>query len=158
VATSSPPNHHPPKGTPEGTAWFGGPVDEATATLAIRGDALDPSEITHLLSCLPDQSARTGETVINPNGLSRVVREGFWCLSSTRSNLEIEDHVSILLARVSDNLEIWRDLSTRFRIEIFCGLFLDAENRGFELPPQLMRQLAERGISIGFDIYAPLSS
>jgi Domain of unknown function (DUF4279) len=155
VATSIPPNRHPPKGAPEGTVWFGGPVDEATATFAVRGDALDPSEVTRLLGCAPTRSARTGETIINPNGSSRVAREGLWCVSSTRSNLDIEDHLTILLSQLTSDLEVWRRLTTKFRAEFFCGLFLDARNRGFELPVPLLRQLADRGISIGFDIYAP---
>jgi len=40
VATSFPPNRRPPKDAPEGTVWFGGPVDQATATLVIRGATL----------------------------------------------------------------------------------------------------------------------
>ena len=78
-------------------------------------------------------------------------------MSSPRSGVDIEDHLSVLLARVSSDLAVWRELATRFRVEVFCGLFLDVQNRGFELPAQLMRELADRHISIGFDIYAPES-
>jgi hypothetical protein len=38
------------------------------------------------------------------------------------------------------------------------GLFLDADNRGFELSPTVLGQLADREIRSGFDIYAPESS
>jgi hypothetical protein len=155
VASAFPPNIYPPAGAPDGTVWFGGPVDEAIATFTVRGNDLDPAEITFLLGCAPTSSARTGETITNAHGRSRVVRQGFWGLATSRSNLAIEDHVAVLVAKLTSDLGTWRSLAARYRAEIFCGLFLNARNRGFELTAQSLRQLADRGITIGFDIYAP---
>jgi hypothetical protein len=134
--------------------WFGGPVDSATSTLRVVGKDVDPTEISQLLRCEPTAAARTGD-VIKSKGFARTVREGFWRLESSRDATDIEDQVVSLLARVTNDLDVWRDLSKRFRVDMFCGLFLDAKNRGFELTPQTLRQLADRGISIGFDIYGP---
>jgi len=39
-------------------------------------------------------------------------------------------------------------------VDIFCGVFLDDWNRGFDLPPQVLKMLSDRGITIGFDIYS----
>jgi hypothetical protein len=134
--------------------WFGGPIDSATATLRVVGKDVDPTEISQLLKCDPTAAARTGE-VIKSNGIARTVREGFWRLDSARDAKDIEDQIVSLLTQVTDDLDVWRLLIKRFRVDMFCGLFLDAQNRGFELTPQTLRQLADRGIAIGFDIYVP---
>jgi hypothetical protein len=155
MGSSSPPDRHPPKDAPAGTVWSGGPVDEAKVTLRLNGDELDPSEVSRLLGCSPSQSAKTGETITNSRGIARTVRQGFWSLSSGRSDVDVEDQVTILLTQLTSDLSVWRDLTRRFRADIFCGLFLNASNRGFDLGPVILRQLADRGISIGFDIYGP---
>ena len=155
MGSSSPPDRYPPRDAPAGTVWSGGPVDEAKVTLRVYGDEIDPLEVTRLLGCSPSQSARTGETITNSSGITRTVREGFWRLSSGRSDLDIEDQVTILLTQLTSDLTVWRDLTRRFRVDLFCGLFLNASNRGFDFGPSVLRQLADRGISIGFDIYGP---
>jgi len=119
----------------------------------VYGDEIDPSEVTRLLGCSPSQSALAGETIINSRGIARTVRKGFWRLSSGRSDVDIEDQVSILFTQLTSDLTVWRDLTRRFRVDVFCGVFLNAPNRGFDLGPTVLRQLADRGISIGFDIY-----
>jgi hypothetical protein len=154
VASSSAPDQYPPKGAPEETVWFGGPVDQAKVTLRIFGEQLDPDEITRLLGCAASSSARIGEST-NQGGVSRIAREGFWRLSNGKSDVSVEDQIAILLARLTTDLTVWQGIAARFKIDLFCGLFLDASNRGFALRPELMRQLVGRGITIGFDIYGP---
>lgn len=58
-----------------------------------------------------------------------------------------------LLDRVTDDLAIWQELSGRFSVDVFCGVFLEDFNRGFVLSPAVLRRLADQGIEIGFDIY-----
>lgn len=154
MASSSAPDRYPPKDAPGGTVWFGGPVDQAKITLRIFGAQLDPDEITRLLGCAASESARTGETTRH-GGVSSTVREGFWRLSNGKSDVGVDDQIAILLAKLTNDLTVWRGLAARFEIDLFCGLFLNASNRGFDLRPELMRQLVDRGITIGFDIYGP---
>ncbi len=145
-----------PPGVPAGTMWFGGPVDSAQVTLRVFGKDVDPNEITRLFGCEPSSSARTG-AVLNVNGHTRIVREGYWRLESERASTDIEEQIPLLLGRVTDDLGIWRSLTLRHRVDLFCGLFLDADNRGFDLSPSVLRQLADRELKVGFDIYAPES-
>ena len=56
--------------------------------------------------------------------------------------------------RVSDDPAAWEVLTKKYKAEVFCGLFLDAENRECWLSADALRQLAERGLDLGFDIYA----
>ena len=44
-------------------------------------------------------------------------------------------------------------LKHRYRMDLFCGLFLQPTNRGFCISPEVSGMLAERGLEIGFDLY-----
>jgi hypothetical protein len=148
------PKKNPPEGAPEGTAWFGGPVDEASVTLRLFGDDLDPTEITRLLGVEPSEAARTGESVTRANG-TYTARQGFWRLRSGRRETDIADQLLTLLARLTDDLSVWRALTSRYRADLFCGLFLSVPNRGIELSPELLGQISARHLTLGFDIYGP---
>ena len=43
---------------PEGTVWFGGPVDRSTMSLRIFGESVDPLEITKLLGHEPTKGRK----------------------------------------------------------------------------------------------------
>ena len=60
-----------------------------------------------------------------------------------------------ILARLPSDLAVWSQLTSRYKTDMFCGLFLERSNHGVSLQPATMAKLAERGIQLGFDIYAP---
>jgi len=51
-------------------------------------------------------------------------------------------------------MEVWRDLCSRFDAEVYCGVHLQEWNEGLDISPKSLRMLGERGLRIGFDIYA----
>jgi hypothetical protein len=130
----------------------GGPVDQATVSLRLFGDDLDPDQISVSLGCEPTAARRKGD-IIPDKRYHRVAPTGSWLLQDPVSSLAIQEQVGRLLDRVTGDLAVWRDLKRRFRVDLFCGLFLEDWNRGFSLSPDLMRRLADRGLEVGFDIY-----
>jgi hypothetical protein len=40
-------------------------------------------------------------------------------------------------------------------VDLFCGVFMETDNRGFGLEPAVIQALAERSLAVGFDIYGP---
>lgn len=132
-------------------------IDRSTISLRIVGLDLDPDEITHRLGCLPTAAAKTGDTRTNQRGEVRIIREGFWRLDSGEPDaLPLETKVIDLLAKLTNDIDIWRDITHFYRIDLFCGLFLRRWNEGFTLTPSILCLLAERQIVIGFDIYSPV--
>ena len=124
---------------------FGGPVDEISITLRIFGDTLDPDEITELLGCTPTTTKQHRQTT----------NRECWLLKGTSSpETNSEQQITSLLNMLTNDLKIWQNLTMRFDVDLFCGLFMETFNRGFELSPSIMRQLAERGIKLTFDIYS----
>jgi hypothetical protein len=124
-------------------------------SLRIVGHEVDPAEISTLLGCEPTEAARTGDLLTRQNGRTRKVSEGFWCLSTHRQTTDLADQIESLLAKLSGDVTVWRSLTDRFDVDLFCGLFMEATNRGVEIPARLLRALGERNLRIGFDIYAP---
>jgi hypothetical protein len=139
----------PPSGAPEGTVWFGGPVDRFRIALRVYHEDLVPEEVTLLLQCQPTTAEAKGAR-------GRFPPKGRWLFeiqSKDLGDVDIEDGLKILFERLPADLKVWEALTTKYKVDIFCGLFLQAENRGFGLSAEMSKMLADRGIEIGFDIY-----
>lgn len=127
---------------PEGTVWFGGPIDKSTVSLRISGKNLNPDRISKLLNCMPSKVTKPNNTVV-------------WLLeSSSAEDMDIEDQIWEMLKKFPTKKKIWDSITSQYEVDLFCGLFLEAENRGFGLSVKLMKKLSFLGIEIGFDIYA----
>jgi len=116
----------PPSGAPEGTTWFGGPVDRWKVALRVYGEELDPDRISALLGCEPSSAARKG---------TPFPKKGRWILEieskDCQENDDVDHGLRMLLAR----------------------LFIASPNRGFEISTEVSRLLSDRGLQIGFDLY-----
>jgi hypothetical protein len=123
---------------PEGTQWYGGPVDRTSASLRVKC----PPEEHHIVSQLLG-------TAVTSRSES--------CAISAPVSLAggLEGQLSWLFAQTTSDLAKWRELTTRWPTDVFCGLFMERNNRGLTLSPEITRKLGERRVEIGFDIYGP---
>ena len=138
----------PPKGAPEGTVWFGGPVDRCEVTLRVFGDELDPDTISAMLGCAPTSAEKKGMSIPTKGGSARIARRGRWLLSITSEECgewDVDEVVIALLVLPSD-VTIWRHLTTTYKVDLFCGLFMKAGNRGFGLSAATCKVLADRNL------------
>jgi hypothetical protein len=132
-------------------------ISSSTVTIRLFGAELDPNHVTQLLSGTPSAAAKKGEKIIKPDGRERIVKRGFWRLEyGERDEIGLEEKIEILLAKLTNNLESWQDVTRNIEIaDIYCGLFIDHWNEGFTLSPSIMRKISDRNLTIGFDIYSP---
>ena len=132
-------------------------ISSSTVTIRLFGAKLDPDHVTQLLGCVPSAAAKKGEKIIKPDGRERIVKRGSWRLEYGEKNeVGLEEKIQILLAKLTDNLESWQEVTRNLEIaDIYCGLFIDNWNEGLELSPSIMRKIADRNLTIGFDIYSP---
>lgn len=135
-----------------------GQLSKSKASLRLFGDDLQPDEITGLLGCSPTYSHIKGEVVTVKNPRREYIKKfGHWRLHAKDAEPEnLDDQVAELLSKLTQDLAVWADLKNRFEMDLFCGLFMNESNDGFELSSATLASLAERGIAIGFDIYSPL--
>lgn len=133
-------------------------LHKSVATLRICGDDLNPAEITDLLALPPTNAQRKGDEFVAPRtGRVRIAKSGMWSLEAADCEPEnLDGQVQELLSKTSQDLSVWQKLSARYRIDLFCGLFMAEWNEGLSLSPRTLAALAKRGIEIGFDIYGPL--
>ena len=88
--------------------------------------------------------------------MTRIVKSGLWRLNASRREPEnLDGQVQEILARLTDNLTVWTDISRRFEIDLFCGLFMKETNEGLTISADVLAALGQRGIEIGLDIYGP---
>jgi hypothetical protein len=87
-------------------------------------------------------------------GLEKVADRGSWRRETERrSPGDLDAQIAELFAQLTDDLEVWNDLSRRFQADIFCGLFLNEFNEGISLSPETLAAVGSRGLSLDMDIY-----
>ena len=131
----------------------GGEVDECSVSLRFFGDDLDPDAITEILGIHPTRSCRKGD-IFHGEVYDRIEKIGRWLYSVKRcAGVSLEDQINKLFDQLPAELNVWRELTTRFRADLSCGLWLKRWNRAFDFSPETLRRIAERNLSIGWDIY-----
>jgi len=130
-------------------------LQESKATLRLIGDDLIPKQISKMLGRNPTSSQMKGESLPTKDlSRQRTARTGAWHLKARPFEPEdIDAQVRELLNELTDDLEIWRQLAARYRVGLFCGLFMRGVNEGMTLSPQTLEMLGVRGIELGLDIY-----
>lgn len=129
-------------------------VVATSASLRIFGDTLDPAEISDLLKCSPSSSERQGE-VVGPK-LNFVARTGGWKLRIERAEgSNLDQQIADLLSQMVSDVKIWRHLTSNYKVDMFCGIWLDEPGQGLGISPATLRSLAERGIALELDVYFP---
>ncbi|WP_340316130.1 DUF4279 domain-containing protein [Rhizorhabdus argentea] len=129
-------------------------LHKTVTTLRLFGDDLDPDEITARLRCVPTVGAKKGGGWLTTGGTEKVARTGFWRLEvKDQQPGDLDVQVAELLALCSDDLSAWADLTARFTVDIFCGLFMEESNEGTTLSAETMKELGLRNLPLDLDIY-----
>ncbi|PZQ15969.1 MAG: hypothetical protein DI565_09140 [Ancylobacter novellus] len=80
-----------------------------------------------------------------------------WHLAAKdRTPGDLEAQILELLSKMTYDLSIWREMSSRYKCDVFCGLFMTEGNEGMSLQPATLSMLGERGLQLGLDIYGPI--
>lgn len=131
----------------------GGSVDEMSLTLRIMGEDLVPADVSAVLRCSPDQAWSKGEEWVVA-GQKRLRSFGMWSIHGADTDGRgFERELLRLLDRISNDELVWDHLNAQFDVDVFCGVHLNAWNRGFSLSPLVLQRLAARRLRIDFDIY-----
>ena len=130
---------------------------KTVACLRVMGDDLIPNEITNQLGCEPTRKMIKGEPFSwHKQGNPRIAKSGMWRFDAVErmpGNLDLQ--IYEILDLLTSDLDIWEYLSKKYRMDIFCGLFMDSSMEGISLSSETMFALGQRRIEIDFDIYGP---
>jgi hypothetical protein len=146
-----------PKGAPEDTVWFGGPIGWFKISVKITSLDLDPKVITEIFGCEPDKCWQKDNPILREDGsVKRIPKFGYWSIFINPKNTEEVDCCEAameLLKRLPQNINKWLLLSKQYDVEIMFALSFESSNKGFVLSNEFLKYIGERGISAGFDIY-----
>ena len=138
---------------PNGTVWFGGPVDRSKLSLRIFGESVDPTVITSILGHEPTKGRKKGDKW-TMSGREFEAKKGSWILSAPESRqADIDFQVDWIFGRLTEDLSVWKKITAEYDVDLFSGLFLEASNRGICISPNTMEKISSRGIKLGFRIY-----
>jgi hypothetical protein len=130
-------------------------LEESLVSLRIAGEELDPAEVTRLLGIEPSSSQIKGQELPSKTRV-RIAKFGQWCLKATPAKPEdMNGQVAEILECLTSDLQVWKGLSERFEIDLFCGWFMGESNEGVGISPKVLLSLGERGIELSVDLYAP---
>jgi hypothetical protein len=121
------------------------------AYLWIEGFSCSPSQVSEILDLEPTSVWLAGETVLQGN---RVAPRNAWQRdSSLGPEARLDEHIGHLATLFRERLP-----RLRAQVEADVGLncvdeFLEYQGNGFHLSAHLIRELAQLGISVDFDLY-----
>jgi hypothetical protein len=131
-------------------------LHRTAATLRFFGEALDPDEVTALLSQPPTKAWRKGDVRPLRSGGEWRERRGSWRRSvERRTPGDLDAQVEELLSDLTQDLKVWKALTERFQADVFCGLFMQEWNEGITVSAETLSALGSRGLTLNFDIYGP---
>ncbi len=131
-------------------------VERSVVSLRIMGDALIPEQITNMLGHPPTHAQTKGQTLVGKTGIARIADFGMWRLHAEDSEPEnLDGQIKEILDKLTANLDVWQKIGEQFRVDFFCGLFMQERNEGLSLSPQTLSAVGLRGIELGLDIYGP---
>jgi ribosomal protein L19 len=131
-------------------------INKSVVSLRIVGDALIAEKITAQLGAEPTLCYRKGDIRLTRQGQEVVRPTGMWSIDvKDQSPEDLNSQITEVLGYLIHALNIWRTLASKYRIDFFCGLFMEGSNEGVSISSATLASVGERGIEIGLDIYAP---
>ena len=134
-------------------------LQRAIVSLYISDDDLDPQEITDLLGGKPRLAVRKGEAFTGHRGDQIAARAGKWLFGGDWENEpSIGKQIEILLSQLTQDLGVWKSVTDRLDCYVSVGGYVRDWTGGITLEPHILMLMAERGLTIDFDLYAPTAS
>jgi hypothetical protein len=128
-------------------------MDRRRVWYALRGESLDPTEITGLVGISPDRAWQADD--LKPRA-GKPYREGAWIIDSgLEDDDEFPDHLDALLARMRPAWATFVDLGRRFEASVGAAIDLaEAQGPLVVVLPDVSAAIAELNATVGFDLYA----
>ena len=133
-------------------------LHESSVALRIGGDNLLPHEITRLLGCEPTRSGEKGEVMVGKKtAVQRKLKTGTWILKAAVATPgNVDGQANEILGKLTQDMEVWRSLSSQYDMDLFCGLMMKYGDEGLEISSNTLQELGARGIRLGLCLYGPL--
>ena len=134
-------------------------LQRATVSVSINGDDLVPSEITTLLGKAPRLGVCKGDVFLASYGKHIEAKTGKWQFGGEwESPPNLDKQITNVLAELTEDVSAWSEVTRRFECYLSVGGYFHDWTGGITLQPKTMKLLADRNLTIDFDLYAPAAS
>jgi len=131
-------------------------INRTKVTLRVSGPDLDPEDITNTLGGFPTLSRKKGDVIRSKNGYERISSFGQWHVSAPEMEPgDLDLQVTEILNGLSSNIDDWVYIADNYKVDMFCGLFMEQQMEGIDLTPDTLFKLGQRKIILDLDIYGP---
>lgn len=110
-----------------------------------------PADITQAIGLKPTNVVLKGEPLKN----GKLRQRSFWELHSSlpRSEVFQDAHLTNLMSKLLPKVEAITKVGSRYVVGINCVGYYTNVNPGFHMSAELIKQCAQLGVSIDFDLY-----
>jgi hypothetical protein len=134
-------------------------LQRAKVSVLIADDNLVPSELTALLGGPPKLGVSKGETFLASHGKQIKAQTGMWQFGSEwESPPQLDRQIGEVLSALTSDMLVWAEVTNRYLCYLSVGGYFHDWTGGMTLGPNTSQLLAERNLSIDFDLYAPAAS
>jgi hypothetical protein len=128
-------------------------VPRLRLSLRITGDMLDPDFLTQQLGVAPTLSAVKGDATRRGGGVHET---GVWVYKlAVPPDTELDEVLGLLLDPFPDDSVLWEELTSTYSVDVFCGVFMEADNQRTVVSADVLARLGRLGLPLHFDFYAP---
>lgn len=120
----------------------GGSPNNSRVTLCIYAAELEPDFVSQAVGCAPTRARRLGERdPARPRSAPAFI--GSWLLEAPRE-LPFTDQIQFLLEATTADEASWLQLASSHQLQLRAAIFLHSWTEGFELPAEMVMNLAKR--------------
>lgn len=115
-----------------------------------------PDEITTQLGIKPTDIKIKGEyRFVDKKKTHKMLnKESLWILDSELSrNIPIEKHLEHLLNKIKPYKQNFIKIANKYSLELTCAVYYYEANPGINLKKEILKEIAELNLELGFDIY-----
>lgn len=126
--------------------------------LYLRGELLDPDQVTQRFGIEPSKMHKKGDIHITPTGHKVTAKHGLWALIIELDSPSLDDHLLSLAGSLPADLSLSSISSVEDAyFDVFVGMTSDADGDAeceLEVSPRLLAQLAGFGLPVRITVTA----
>jgi hypothetical protein len=128
----------------------------SAASICIVTESMSPQEISNVLGIEESRSYNKGDPISRKKIDGPVRSESLWVFESDiEPSYMLDCHIEKLVEIIEKNIESFKLLLSRCKIEIFCGFSSGNGQGGFTINSDLLKRLTIIPMDIVFDLYPP---
>jgi len=127
-------------------------LDHTAVSIRFAGKNLDPNSLGERLRFIDSEITKSTIMTLKSGVVAWSVKFAYL------DTMSLDKKIEALLTKFTKDMSAWNLGTENLKADIFYGLFLDEWNQGFSLPAKLMKELSDRNLEIGFDVYSPTDS